>query len=270
MFFRRWLYYLSSIQTLFRGVRNWPVMLAAFLHVPLRRPFTIELRGSGTRFKVRSPMDVWIIKETCLDRDYEWGGTVLQDGWVILDVGAGLGDFAICAARCHSRSTVHAYEPFPESFVLLQENVRLNRLENVHAYPYAVSGIQPGSATLYTGASEAVQHSTIPGPGRPGPDAIEVSSMTLDRIFEDLGLESCDFLKMDCEGAEYEILFHASDSTLEKIKRICLEYHDEVTPHSHGDLIRFFSEKGFQVGLRPNRAHRHLGLIYARNLDGCD
>ena len=58
----------------------------------------IRLRGSGLQFRVRTAMDVWVIKETCLDRDYEYG-MVLQDNWTIIDIGAGLGDFYdVCGA----------------------------------------------------------------------------------------------------------------------------------------------------------------------------
>ena len=68
-----------------------------------------------------------------------------------------------------------------------------------------------------------------------------------------------------CEGAEYEILFNASAATLGKIKHICLEHHDGVTPYSHADLIRFFEKNSFQVRRIHSPAYRHLGLLYAMN-----
>jgi hypothetical protein len=74
-------------------------------------------------------------------------------------------------------------------------------------------------------------------------------------------------LKIDCEGAEYDILFHAGRGTLHKVKHICLEYHDGVTRFSHADLVRFFEDQGFLVKIIPNRAHREIGLLYALNPD---
>jgi len=211
-------------------------------------------------------MDIWVIKETCLDRDYETASTILEDGWSIIDIGAGLGDFSIDIARRHAHSTVYAYEPFPESFTLLQENVELNRLNNVRIFPSAVGAESSSLMTLYPGKSEAVQYSTVSVGNLTVANAVQVPSTTLDQIFEDLALQKCDFLKIDCEGAEYEILFNTSKQTLNKIKHICLEYHNGVTQFGHEDLVRFFQEKGFQVNLHPNRVHQDLGFLYAVSL----
>ncbi|RQW02921.1 FkbM family methyltransferase, partial [candidate division KSB1 bacterium] len=87
-------YYLSSLLTLLRQTRNGYVCFGLLLH---KKPVVIKLKN-GCQFKVRSLMDVWIVKETCLDRDYESNATPIQDGWTIIDIGAGLGDFAISVA----------------------------------------------------------------------------------------------------------------------------------------------------------------------------
>ncbi|NJN44129.1 MAG: FkbM family methyltransferase, partial [Anaerolineae bacterium] len=93
-------YYLSSIPTLVWGIQNW----LACLTLPFRRtPLILHLRN-GIRFKVRTLMDVWIIKETCLDQDYEKHGTAIDEGWTVIDVGAAAGDFAILTAHEHPTS----------------------------------------------------------------------------------------------------------------------------------------------------------------------
>ncbi|MDE3091432.1 MAG: FkbM family methyltransferase, partial [Chloroflexota bacterium] len=129
-------------------------MLKVFLGVAVAQPVLIELKN-GLRFQVRTRMDIWVLKEACLDRQYERASVPIQDGWSIIDVGAGLGDFAVGVAKEHPRSVVYAYEPFPESFALLQENLRLNQIENVTAYPCAI-GAQSGSLHLRAVSSEAV------------------------------------------------------------------------------------------------------------------
>ena len=70
-------------------------------------------------------------------------------------------------------------------------------------------------------------------------------------------------LKLDCEGAEYNILFGAPDETLKRIRRIVMEYHDSLTSHTHRDLVKFLSEKGFHVQVTPNYVHDDLGYLYA-------
>ncbi|MGQ9493489.1 MAG: FkbM family methyltransferase [Anaerolineae bacterium] len=259
----RWIYYLSSIPTLLLGVKNWPKMVAAFLGLPLSRPFVIELRN-GYLFKVRTRMDIWIIKEICLERQYEKASIAIGEDWVVLDIGAGLGDFAVHIAKEHPSSTIYACEPFPQSFALLQENLCLNHIENVQVFPYAICA-QTGPARFHI-ASEAVAHSTAASQDRELSEYIEVSGITLDQLFAELRLSKCDYVKMDCEGAEYEILFQTSAETLQRIRHLCLEYHDGISAFSHQDLIRFLTEHGFQVvKLTPCPAHGHLGLLYAQN-----
>ncbi len=251
-------YYLSSIPTLLRGVKNWPTVLAALAR-PTRAPFVVELR-TGLRLLARTAMDVWIIKETCLDRDYEAASVPLQAGWTVVDIGAALGDFTVHAARQCAPGAVYAYEPFPASFALLEQNVRLNGLTNAHLFPLAVGGAASGPLVLRaTGA--AVQHSTTATVSTA--PAVTVPSLSLNQIFAEQKLPHCDYLKIDCEGAEYEILFAATAETLAQIRRLCLEYHEGVTPHTRDDLARFLREHGFAVTMRPNPVHAHLGFLYA-------
>lgn len=252
---RRIIYYLSSIPTLLGQIHNWYVCFGLLLN---RKPVVIRLR-SGCRFKVRSLMDVWVVKETCLDRDYETHATAIQDGWTCLDIGAGLGDFAVLVAYEHPGCRVYAYEPFPESYTLLEENIVLNDTHNVSAAPIAV-GAASGAMTLFaTGA--AVQHTTAKVSQQA--EAITVQSLNLDDVFARHSLTTCDFLKMDCEGGEFDILFNASAATLEKVCHISLEYHDGVTQFSHMDLAGYLREKGFHVQTFANSVHSHLGFLYA-------
>ena len=259
MLFSRWLYYLSSIPTLFTGIKNWQMMLKVFLGLPVPKPILIELKN-GLRFHVRTPMDIWVLKEACLEHQYEAASVAIEENWNILDVGAGLGDFAVSVAKEHPRSMVYAYEPFPESFALLLENLRLNQIENVKAIPQAI-GAQTGLLQLHAVSAEAVQQTTV-APVTGG-QAIQVQSIALDDVLTDLHLTHCDYLKMDCEGAEYGVFLNASPATFNQIDRICLEYHDGVTSHSHDDLVHLFELNGFQVDCTNNPAHSDLGLLFA-------
>jgi len=254
-------YYARSIPRLLIHITPRSQVLALFLGRSIRQPLVITLRGSGLRFRVRTAMDVWVIKETCLDRDYE-RGVMLQDGWAIVDIGAGLGDFTAYAAQRSPHGCVYAYEPFPESFALLQQNLELNRLRNVVVRPYAVADVA-GKQYLNVGMAEAVQHTTT----QSGAQTIEVPAITLDQLFDDQRLTACDFLKLDVEGAEYPILLKADDGTLRKIKRLALEYHNHTPAGKHEQLVEFLRIHDFQVRVRPNPVHRHLGYLYAARSD---
>lgn len=260
--FSRVLYHLGSIPILLWGIRTWRVMAAAFLGLPIRTPFTVTLRERGLRFRVRTPMDVWVLRETCLGREYERFGIDLCDGWTYLDIGAAFGDFAIWVAHRFPASLVYACEPFPGSFDLLRQNLELNGISNVRPFPYALGG-HTGPMTLYRSAAEPVEYSTTRQGEATRTEALQVQGFSLDDLFRELSLEQCDFVKMDCEGAEYEILFGAGEDTLDRLRHLCLEYHEGVTPYSHLDLVRFLTVRGFRVQVRPNRAWRGLGLLSA-------
>jgi len=257
----RWIYYLSSIPTILLRMKNPVRIVALFLGLPVRRPLEVELRG-GARFLVRTRMEVWILKESCLDRDYEKGAVAVQNGWTVLDIGAGLGDFAVRVARDCPGATVYAFEPLPESFALLQKNMQLNRVTNVRAFPEAVAG-HSGTLDLYTVTGLSGQHRTAGDGAKSIAAPIRVPAVTLAAALEKIPSARCDFLKIDCEGAEYEILFAADEATLSRIGHIAMEYHDAVTRHSHEELARFLEARGFEVRTRVSPAWWELGFLYA-------
>ncbi|NJL94944.1 MAG: FkbM family methyltransferase [Anaerolineae bacterium] len=258
MILSRWWYYLRSIPTLLGSIRERGRLLRAFAGWPPPAPFEITLHD-GTRFAVRNRMDIWIIKETCLDRDYERHSVPVQDGWTVVDIGAALGDFAVSVARRLPGARVIAVEPFPESLALLQSNAQLNNVHNLEVIAAAVGAV-PGEQRLALGSGVAVRHSTA----QPEAGALRVPGHSLESLFEAAQVARCQFLKIDTEGAEYEILMQASPATLAKIDHICLEYHNGVTPYNHLDLVAFLEQQGFAARSVRNPAHDAIGFLVAR------
>ncbi len=250
-------YYARSVPTLLLNIAPRAKIVALFLGRALHQPLTIQLRGSGLQFRVRTAMDVWIIKETCLDHYYEHG-MALQDNWTIIDLGAGLGDFTAYAARRSPRGRVVAFEPFPESFALLQHNLQINGIANVEAQDCAVAGAA-GKLLLNVDSKHATQHTVTAR----GTRMLEVPAMTLSQVFEAHGLDHCDFLKMDIEGGEYAILRGVEADVLKRVQRIALEYHDNTPAGKHDELVRLLQVSGFRVQVRANPVHDYIGHIYA-------
>jgi hypothetical protein len=92
---------------------------------------------------------------------------------------------------------------------------------------------------------------------------LSVSALSLADAFAMLEIETCDLLKLDCEGAEYSILFDTPRTVLELIQRIVMEYHDNVVQYTHRDLARFLDEQGFEVETFQNPVHSYLGYLRA-------
>ncbi len=264
MAFRKYAYYLRSIFTLLSQFENPGLILRIFLGFGGVDVKQVKLKSSGLSFYVRSSMDIWCLKETFLDRFYECAGTPLQDGWTVVDIGAGLGDFSIQAAHAYPHNQVFAYEPFMESFTLLNRNLAANRVGNVQVFQQAVG--QTGSLVLDLSGGEPLQiqsRQSQPAPAETQDRTVEVTSLALNEVFVQNGIRRCDLLKMDCEGAEYDILFNAKVEAMERVQRLVMEYHDGVNGYSHRDLVAFLEQQGFEVRLTPNPVHAHLGYLYA-------
>ncbi|MDJ0757062.1 MAG: FkbM family methyltransferase [Ardenticatenaceae bacterium] len=250
-------YYFKSVWTLVRGWRN----PTAIFQLIRGRPAVISLAG-GLRFKVRSLMDLWIVKETCLDRDYESFGVEIEDGWTVIDIGGGLGDFAVSIGYRRPNCTILAFEPFAGSYQLLEENIALNGVTNVQPVQAAVAA-QTGTMELAeTGA--AVQHTTQAVVDE-SVERLRVPAVGLSEALSHYQLERVDFLKIDCEGGEFEILLETPTEVLHKIAHICLEYHDQATTHHHRELVDHLQGLGFEVRTEENPVHGDLGLLYAHN-----
>lgn len=223
---------------------------------------TVRLRRSSLKFRVRGAMDIWSIKETFLDRFYENYGFTIQPNWKIIDIGAGLGDYTLYAAVAQPTSQVFSFEPYPESFGLMQENLRLNAITNVQTFDEAI-GATSGELILDLTGGEPLQFQSQLKQAVHIEKSLLVSSLSLVDALAKLGLRSCNLLKLDCEGAEYTILFGAPQPVLENIQRIVMEYHDDLNQYNHADLTRFLKERGFVVETFPNPVHAHLGYLRA-------
>ena len=72
--------------------------------------------------------------------------------------------------------------------------------------------------------------------------------MTLPQIFQQYQIDTIDFLKLDCEGSEYDILYNLGATMFERIAVISLEFHDLHDPERSGyTLALFFLKMGYTI-----------------------
>jgi FkbM family methyltransferase len=144
----------------------------------------------------------------------------------------------------------------------MQENLRLNMITNAQVFNEAIAAAS-GELILDLAGGEPLQIQSFQHDAVNTEKGLPVHALSLADAFAMLKMESCDLLKLDCEGAEYPILFDTSASVLELIDHIVMEYHDNVAQYNHNDLTRFLNERGFQVQTFPNPVHSHIGYLRA-------
>ena len=259
---RKLIYYSGSGWKMLGNLKGWLPVFLSLLTGKKTSQRMVLLRQPKLKFSVRSAMDVWSIKETFLDEFYTKYGVQVQDGWTVIDIGAGVGDFSIYAAYSNPTATIYAFEPFPGSYELLRKNLVSNYIENVHTFQLAVWH-SDGELLLEGTENEPLQITSETSDS--GDEAIPesvVQATALDTILEKHGIEEVDLIKLDCEGAEYDILMKAPSSVLNMIKRIIMEYHDLDAERSHMQLVQFFENHGFRVRRFRNPVHDHIGYLY--------
>ncbi|MEK7509965.1 MAG: FkbM family methyltransferase [Patescibacteria group bacterium] len=244
--------YVTYIPRIWRSVKNWIPFV--FDYVGLTNKGRVYALRNGMNIRTGDGMSSGTIAVIFIKKDY---GEPPPPNAVLIDIGANIGVYALYA--CQSPGVrVYAYEPMPENFSLLKENIARNGLEDrISPYPYAVSGRRE-KRRLYLG--ESPLHSFLPihespfhaqfSPGKISAQKfIEVECIPLDEVFESNGILRCDLLKIDCEGAEYDILYHLPDPYFSRIREIRLEYHNHLgdTKNTGSALVKFLGTKGFQV-----------------------
>lgn len=207
--------------------------------------------------------DLYMIMTCVKDKQYNPSSFEIRPRDTIVEIGGHIGSFSVYAARKAPQGRVVVYEPDPGNFAYLQKNVHLNKLSNVTAKKMAVA-TKKGMRMFFPSTVNTAESSMYATKGQ----SIQVPTTTLSHIFEEHAVVSCDFLKLDCEGAEYEILFGTPVSCLDKIQKIAMECHNPsyfniADPrYTQESMKTFLSSNGFAVTeIKENAMH---SLIFAR------
>lgn len=200
-----------------------------------------------------------ILKEIFYENAYTPSNLSIEANDTVVDLGANIGVFALFAA-CKTRSTVYAFEPFPESFEYLSRNVQINGLHNVVAHDKAVYD-KIGTAKLFLHKSSG-RHLISPDYAKTKLERyVEVPTTTLQQIMDSNNLKQIDFLKLDCEGSEATILLSTPLEYLQRIRKIAMEFHDSPAGSEHKEIESLLMRAGFATWLRWDGTSR-FGYLY--------
>jgi FkbM family methyltransferase len=179
---------------------------------------------------------------------------------VVIDIGANVGLFAACAAN-QTKGKVFCFEPSRANFAGLERHRRINRLNNMILINKGISD-RTESIKLYLHDNNCGAHSVIldknDGLSFDETRSEEIDCISLKEAFDQYDINKCDFLKIDCEGAEGKILNALPAEYFKRIQRIALEYHTNVNVLELAELL---DHHGFSVVIKGYPVK--YGLLFA-------
>lgn len=238
----------------FKHLINWPSFW--YFYYKLRKTerchFFKAFLKNGLKLEI-PPALVSAFDEIFLREVYNIGFDGIKKNPLIVDIGANAGFFCLFILSKFPLAKIVAFEPVPSNFRLLTRHKEINKLTNLSLDKRAVLGIGENVTIGYNkkldfcvGASflKRKQSDTF----------IDVPAMSIPGIFKEYKIDSLDLLKIDCEGAEYNILFNCPPDYFLRIKNIAIEVHQWV-PKSEGTipgLVSFLEKQGYSIVNKKN------------------
>lgn len=181
----------------------------------------------------------------------------------VIDIGAHVGLFSVCAANLARAGRVYAFEPVQENFKRLEYHKKLNDANNLYVVNKCVSDRNKRDK-IYLAKGNSGGHSMHKSKLRAINESIAsvemVDCVTLRSIFDRYKIRFCNFLKLDCEGEEWKILSKLPNSYFKRIDKIAMETH--VPPVDKIKLANYLTKQGFTVTI--NKFGSKLPTIFAK------
>lgn len=210
------------------------------------------------RFKTKIA-DLAMAWEVFVDNVYD--AFEIKEHDVILDIGGHIGSFTTKAASKCTKGKIYTFEPTPETFSILSENVK--DFKNVTVLGIAISD-HSGTQQIYLSEDNPAENSLF----RKTDKQVDVKLMTLRDFFSKFDVKRVNLMKLDCEGAEYAIVTSSINELKNKVEKIVMEVHEPEyfnvpSEHSIKSLLELLRSNGFEVSFR--RENRFQGYICAEN-----
>lgn len=175
-----------------------------------------------------------------------------SDNLIIFDIGANVGTTSIILSCEFPNATIYAFEPHPENYKCLLENISAySRQDKILPYNIGFSGEnKPMSMIKTIQEGNSGHYSTIPLIKHD--NYIDVNMTTLNDFISSNNIAKIDILKIDCEGAEYDILYNLNYYDI--IKSFHIEFH----PHTISqEKLNYLKELNiFDIELGPSIAFK--------------
>ena len=185
-------------------------------------------------------------REICDNDEYGLKEINFNDGDVVIDIGANVGIVSIYLAKKFPNIRIYSYEAHPHTYSNFLKNIELNNVKNIIPHNLAVYSkdndvlgitldiVNTGSSSCYKNGEGHITEN--------------INTISLDTIIKNNNIESISYLKIDCEGAEFDILKPSELIQIIPVQQIGIEIHSFMKSHGKDvnslvDLVKKISNK---------------------------
>jgi FkbM family methyltransferase len=180
-------------------------------HLPPGKKYTKKIGANTIHFS--DPQELLhALREIFIEKIYDQS---LPENATIIDCGSNIGISILYLKQIAPSASIIGFEPDDQNFELLEKNITANKLENIHVYKAAV---WKENTTLFFEVTGSMGSAiTTDTDGR---NTVNVKAVRLKEYLK----KNIDFLKIDIEGAEYDVLKDIAPELL-NVKKLFIEYH---------------------------------------------
>lgn len=217
----------------------------------------IKILGNKHKINIENFSDLNTLNEIYIDEIYNTISDLKPS--VIFDLGSNIGFSCLYFHFKYPDSKIFCFEPDPDNYRILLSNTK--NINGIVTKNIAVSS-ENKYIDFYQNINSGVS-SSIKFINGKNQNKIRIQSQTLDAILNEYNLKLIDILKIDVEGAEYDIL--SGTDILKNVKMILGELHPIINNISIDKFIKIFNEYGFKISLNEYKSKEHINFIAVKN-----
>jgi len=172
---------------------------------------------------------------------------LIDENFTIFDIGANFGWYSINFSNINKGIRTYAFEPIPNTYKKLVENIKLNDLKNIETFNFGLYN-KNTDLTFYYYPQESGNASSVNLKPEKNSQEFKCKVIILDDFIKKNKINSLDFIKCDVEGAEI-FVFEGGKKSIELYKPIIftemLRKWSAKFGYHPNKIIDFFEEKGY-------------------------
>jgi FkbM family methyltransferase len=180
----------------------------------------------------------------------------IKEEYTCYDIGANTGYMSLVLSKlCGSTGKVYTFEPLPQNQVFINDHLKENNIRNTVAFDIALSDKE--SILQFTDSGNYVANTYISNSPIYGTSKkIEIKCSYIDKLIDENKVAPPDFIKIDVEGAEYDVLKGATETIKKFTPTIFVATHNNHNPGVKEKCLTLLESLNYNIKLinsTPNK-----------------